>query len=654
MNMKTPILIPGIFNHPFTYLSNKKKIKPGEYVKVPFGKKEITGVTWIELEHTKKNINLKKIIRELKVPSINSKMLKFIVWFSKYNMVPIGMVLKLVVSDTFIVEKKFSQEYQKFNIYNQKSKIKLNKDQIKSLNKLKNFGRIFNVSVLEGVTGSGKTLVYFERIREIVNKGFQALILLPEIALTNQFKSRFFDFFGSEPAIWHSKISKKNKKIIWRGVVDNKIKVVIGARSSLFLPFKKLGIIIVDEEHDASYKQDEGVNYNARDMAITRASIENVPLHLVTSIPSVETYNNIINKKYNHTKLNKRFKNTPLPKFQLVDLSKNKPEKNKWIANATIEIAKEYLKNGEQVLFFLNRRGYSPFITCRNCSIKFVCPNCSINLNFHKKINKALCHYCGYSCLTKRKCKNNNLCELIMCGPGVERIHQELKIIFPDKKIEIFSSDTLKNQKITSQFISNVEDKKIDILVGTQLISKGFHFPKLNCIIVVDADFTSHGYDLRTSEKNVQLYHQLKGRAGRESHNSSLVFQTHTPEDSTLANISVNSADTFLRKEIILRKEKKLPPFYRLIALIISSKNESENYKYALKIKKHISKLNNLEVLGPVNAPIYKIKEKFRTRLLLRISKNNLIQSRLKNILDNINIPTKIKLAVDVDPTNFY
>ncbi len=652
--MKTPILIPGIFNHPFTYLSQKKKIRPGQYVKVSFGKKEITGIVWTELEHTKKNVNLKKIIRELKVPGISSQMIKFIFWFSKYNMVPIGMVLKLVISDAFINEKKFNQEYERFNIYKKNNKIRLNIEQARSLKKLKNFGKIFNVSVLEGVTGSGKTLVYFERIREIVNKGFQGLILLPEIALTDQFKNRFINFFGSEPAIWHSKISKKNKKIIWRGIVDNKIKIVIGARSSLFLPFRKLGIIIVDEEHDASYKQDEGINYNARDMAITRASIENIPVHLVTSIPSIETYNNIISKKYNHTKLNKRFKNTPLPKFQLVDLSKNKTEKNKWIANTTIDIAKEYLKKGEQVLFFLNRRGYSPFITCRNCLIKFVCPNCSINLNFHKNINKALCHYCGYSCLINRKCKNDDFCDLLMCGPGVERIFQELKIIFPDKKIEIFSSDTLKNQKITSEFISNVENKKIDILVGTQLISKGFHFSKLNCIIVVDADFTSHGYDLRTSEKNVQLYQQLKGRAGRESQNSSLVFQTHTPEDSTLANISVNSTDTFLSKEIILRKEKKLPPFCRLIALIISSKNQNENYKYALKIKNDISKLKNLEVLGPVNAPVYKIREKFRTRLLLRTSKNNLIQSRLKIILDNINIPTKIKLAVDVDPINFY
>ena len=251
--------------------------------------------------------------------------------------------------------------------------------------------------------------------------------MLPEIALTDQFSKRFKDFFGSEPAIWHSGISQKNKKIIWRGVIENKIKLVVGARSSLFLPFKKLGIVIVDEEHDVSYKQDEGVTYNARDMAITRCSLENIPIHLVTAIPSAETYNNILNNKYNFTSLSKRYKEASLPKFEIINLKKNPLPKGMWIAKKTIQKVDQHLKKGDQVLFFINRRGFAPFVICKKCNIKFECPNCSVNLIFHKSLGKLLCHYCGYKSLTKRMCKDNELCDILMCGPGVERVYTELK-----------------------------------------------------------------------------------------------------------------------------------------------------------------------------------------------------------------------------------
>jgi len=266
---------------------------------------------------------------------------------------------------------------------------------------------------LEGIAGSGKTLVYFERVRDIVGKGFQALILLPEIALTNQFSRRFKQFFGAEPAIWHSGTSKKNKSIIWKGISEGKVQIVIGARSSLFLPFKNLGIIIVDEEHDASYKQDEGVSYNARDMAITRASLENIPINLVTSIPSIETYNNIVNKKYYITKLNKRYREASLPNIEIINLHSEVLNKESWIANKTTSKVNQYLKKGDQVLFFLNRRGYAPFVICKKCGYKFQCPNCTVNLNFHRKLNKLLCHYCGHKSLLSRLCKDNKKCDLL-------------------------------------------------------------------------------------------------------------------------------------------------------------------------------------------------------------------------------------------------
>ena len=652
--MKIPVLFPKIFNYPFTYKSEiSDSLNPGDFVKAPFGSNEITGVVWPDEQKTEKNFKLKKIIKKINIPNLNSSMIKFISWFSRYNLVPLGMSLKMSLLNKNVVEKSFNHEFNKYKIKKNTIKLSLNAEQKKSLTFLKKIVDNYNVTVLEGITGSGKTLVYFERVRDIVGKGFQALILLPEIALTNQFSRRFKQFFGAEPAIWHSGTSKKNKSIIWKGITEGKVKIVIGARSSLFLPFKNLGIIIVDEEHDVSYKQDEGIAYNARDMAITRASLENIPINLVTSIPSVETYNNIVNKKYYFTKLKKRYKEASLPNFEIINLNTEKLNKGSWIANKTIKKVNQYLEKGDQVLFFLNRRGYSPFVICKKCGCKFQCPNCAVNLNFHKKLNKLLCHYCGHKSSLQRICKDMKECDLLFCGPGVERIFAELKSIYPDKKIEIFSSDTLKKNNFTNVLLKKVEKKKIDILIGTQLVSKGFHFPKLNCVVVVDGDFSSHGYDLRSAEKNVQLYHQLSGRAGRESKVSTIYFQTYTPDDEVLINITKNDPHAFLKKELFLRKEKKLPPFYRLISLIISGKDEQLIIKFATTIKSKLPKLNNVNILGPVLAPITKLRKKYRCRILIRCPKNLFIQKYLSLSLDKIKMTSGIKLEVDVDPVNF-
>ena len=652
--MKVPILFPKIFDYPFTYKSeSKEKLVPGDFVKAPFGSSEITGVVWPTEQKTLKQFKIKKISKRLNVQRLNPQMIKFIDWFSKYNLVPLGMTLKMCLLSKDAVETKFVEEFNKFKIKNVKKNILLNDEQKKSLAFIRSTGKKYNVTVIEGVTGSGKTLVYFSRIKDLIDRNLQALILLPEIALTNQFSTRFKEFFGVDPAIWHSGTSKKNKAIIWKGISEGNIKIVIGARSSLFLPFKKLGIIIVDEEHDASYKQDEGVSYNARDMAITRASIENIPINLVTSIPSIETYNNIINKKYNITKLSRRYKEASLPNIEIINLHSEVLTKNSWIADTTIKKVNHYLDKGEQVLFFLNRRGYAPFVICKKCGYKFHCPNCAINLNFHKKLNKLLCHYCGYKSELSRDCKDNKKCDLLFCGPGVERIFSELKKIYPNKKIQIFSSDTLEKNKLTGELIKQVEKNKIDILVGTQLLSKGFHFAKLNCIVVVDSDFTSHGYDLRSAEKNVQLYHQLSGRAGREGNISSVFFQTYTPDDEVLINICKNNPHSFLKKELLLRKEKKLPPFYRLISLIISGTNENLIMKFATNIKSKLPQLKEVNILGPVLAPITKIRKQFRCRILIRYPKSLFIQKYLSESLNKIKITPGIKLEVDVDPINF-
>jgi len=651
--MKIPVLFPKIFDHPFTYKSEiSETLKSGDFVKAPFGSSEITGVIWPHEQKTQKKFQIKKISKKINVKNLNSSMIEFISWFSKYNLVPLGMSLKMCLLNKDVVEKKFNKEFDKFNFNLSENKFSLNDEQKKSLSFIRKIGNSYNVTVIEGVTGSGKTIIYFKRIKDFLDKGQQALILLPEIALTNQFSRRFQEFFGAEPAIWHSGTTKKNKSIIWKGVTEGKIKIVLGARSSLFLPFKNLGIIIVDEEHDASYKQDEGISYNARDMAITRASLENIPINLVTSIPSVETYNNIINKKYHVTKLKKRYKEASFPNFEIINLHSEVLDKGTWIAKKTIKRVNAYLKKGDQVLFFLNRRGYSPFVVCKKCGYKFHCPNCAVNLNYHKKINKLLCHYCGHKSSLFRLCNDKKNCDLLFCGPGVERIFAEIKKIYPNKNIEIFSSDTLE-KKTSNSLLKKVEKKEIDILIGTQLLSKGFHFPKLNCIVVVDSDFSSHGYDLRSAEKNIQLYHQLIGRAGREGKKSTIYFQTYTPEDEILLSISKNDPHEFLNKELLLRKEKKLPPFYRLISIIVSGNNEALVMKFATNVKSNLPKINEVNVLGPVLAPITKLRRRYRCRILIRCPKNLFIQKYLVQSLNKIKKKYGIKLEVDVDPINF-
>ena len=651
--MKVPVLIPKLFNFPFTYNTEANRpLKVGDIVIVPFGKKEEIGVVWDREQTSQKKIKIKNIVKKIEKISIDRKLVDFINWFSMYNLTSKGMVLKMCLGDKKNILRLENERFEK-NIF-KKKKYNLNLEQKISLKDLKKFSEKASVSVLQGVTGSGKTLVYFERIKDTLIKNKQALVLLPEIFLTNQFNDRFKEYFGYEPSVWHSKISLKKKRQIWQGVIKNKIQLVIGARSSLLLPFKNLGLIIVDEEHDASYKQSEGLIYNARDMAISRSSFEKIPIHLVTSVPSLETFNHIKNKKYNHTEIKNRFSHYPLPDTKIINLNAKKLKKNEFISEEALTLVNEYLKKDEQILFFLNRRGYSPFLVCKNCGYKHSCPDCSIYLTFHKSINKLICHHCGFKTNKDRNCKKEKKnCEFNMYGPGVEKIYDELKIKFPKKNIKIFSSDFLSNKKESINTIKQIEDNKINILVGTQMISKGFNFPKLNCIVVIDADFSGKGYDLRTTEKNIQLYNQLSGRAGRFSKKSLIIYQTITPSSETLKDIIAKNPEQFLINELILRKQNKLPPFYRLISLIILSETENYSLRGAQEIKKKLMLIKDIDVLGPVNSPIFKVKRRFRTRLLIRSKKTQLIQKKIGHLLKNLKISKKIKLMVDVDPINF-
>ena len=650
--MNFPILLPNIFNHPFTYKSDLK-LNIGDFVEVPFGKTKIIGVVWDNFEKNQnKNFKIKKIIRKLEIPKLKKKTINFLNWFSEYNIVPKGMALKLTLLSGRPVKKLDNKFYKDFSFKLKKNSFELNVEQKESLKEMNNMNKKFNVHVLQGTTGSGKTIVYFETLKHILQKGYQGLIMLPEIGLTNQFEKKFFEFFGFKAAIWHSGISKKNKEIIWSGITNGEISVVIGARSSLFLPFKNLGLIIVDEEHDQSYKQDEGIIFNARDMAISRASFENIPINLITSVPSIETYENIKKKKYTSSKLVRRYQNASLPNYEIINLNNVKMDKQSWLSKEIIQKVNFHLNKNDQVLFFLNRRGFSPSVLCKKCFNNFSCPNCSINLVYHKNKNNLLCHYCGFKSFLKRECSKEGFCEFIFCGPGVERISEEVKKSFPSKKIEIFSSDTM-NKKSSKEKLEKIINNEIEILVGTQLISKGFHFPNLNCIVVVDIDLSLMGHDLRSAEKNLQLYHQLSGRAGRTGSPSTIYFQTYNFNTKLIDDITNKNPEIFLDKEIEIRKKNNLPPFQRFISLILTGNKENELEKEALKFKLFISNNINGKILGPVSAPIFKLKSKYRVRLLIRGAKTLQLQNSLASIIPKYKFASGIKLSVDVDPISF-
>ena len=650
--MKYPILLPNIFNHPFTYES-KINLKVGDFVLVPFGKSKITGIVWDEFEkNNNKKFKIKNVLRKLDVSPLKKNTINFLNWFAEYNLIPKGMALKLILLSSNAIEKKEKKIYEPFDNKIKKNSIKLSLSQNKSLEKMNSSNKKFRVHVLQGTTGSGKTLVYFEALKPLIEKGFQGLILLPEIGLTSQFEQKFLEYFGFNPAIWHSGISKKKKEIIWSGISSGEIKIIIGARSSLFLPFKQLGIIIVDEEHDQSFKQDEGVTYNARDMAISRAAFENIPINLITAVPSIETFENIKKGKYEVSRLSERYKNAALPNFEIINLNDTKLEKQSWLSNKIIEKVNFHLEKKDQVLFFLNRRGFSPNVLCNKCFTTFSCPNCTINLVYHKKKNNLLCHYCGFKSNLSRDCVKDGKCEFIFSGPGVERISEEVKRKFPDKKIEIFSSDTM-NKKDSKEKIQKIINNETQILVGTQLISKGFHFPYLNCIVVVDIDLSSQGHDLRGAEKNLQLYHQLSGRAGRTGKPATVYFQTYENNSKMISELTNENPDIFLDRELEIRKKNNLPPYQRFISLILTGENENKLEKEAFNFKNFIENKIEGKILGPVNAPLFRLKKKFRIRFLIRGPKSMKMQTSLAKIIPKYKFSNGIKLSVDVDPINF-
>ena len=512
----------------------------------------------------------------------------------------------------------------------------------------------FSATLLDGVPGAGKTEVYFEAIAAALAEGRQVLVLLPEIALTAQWLKRFEDRFGAVPASWHSDLTSLERRETWRGIANGRVKVVVGARSALFLPFPNLGLIVVDEEHDGSFKQEDGVTYNARDMAVVRARLVSAPIVLASATPSLESVTNVTAGRYDALHLPARHGGQQLASLFAVDLRRNPPARGHWLSPPVVEAMKQTLEAGEQVLLFLNRRGYAPITLCRACGRGLECPQCSAWLVEHRFRRTLVCHHCGHSERPALACKHCGATDqFVACGPGVERLAEEAHALFPGSRLELFTSDTLVSRHEAAAAVERMIAGEIDILIGTQMAAKGHHFPNLTLVVVVDADLGLNGGDLRAAERTFQLLYQVAGRAGREDRPGRALVQTHMPEHPVMQALVANNRDRFVAAELADRAAAGMPPYGRLASLIVSGPDPAAVDNVCAAIARRAPHQPGITVLGPSTAPLALLRGRHRRRLLLKAGRDVAVQPLLHAWLAQIGLPGSVRLQIDVDPYSF-
>ncbi len=508
--------------------------------------------------------------------------------------------------------------------------------------------------LLDGVTGSGKTETYFEAIAESLRKGRQTLVLLPEIALTEAFLRRFEERFGAPPVVWHSSLKSTERRRAWRAIAAGTAQVVVGARSALFLPYANLGLIVVDEAHEISFKQDDGVRYNARDVAVMRARFESIPVVLASATPALESLQMAESGVYERLVLPIRFGGARMPQIETVDLTAEKPERGRWLAPRLVEAMRERLERHEQSLLFLNRRGFAPLTLCRHCGFRFQCPNCSAWLVEHRLSRRLACHHCGHETPPPERCPECGEPDcLVACGPGVERIAHEVEELLPEARIAVATSDTLNTPEKAAEFVAMVEAGAIDVIVGTQLVTKGFHFPELTLVGVVDADLGLEGGDLRAAERTYQQIAQVSGRAGRGAKPGEVMIQTRHPDAVVISALAAGDRDAFYAAETEARRHAGAPPFGRWAAIIVSSEDQAEAREAAGRIGAARPNLPDVAILGPAPAPMALLRGRHRYRLLLNARRSAELQQVIRDWLGALQFPQGVRVAVDIDPYSF-
>lgn len=710
------VLLPGGVPGPFDYAKGGHDLKRGDIVGVPLGRREVVGVVWGpgtgEVGHNR----LKAVSQVFDAPALPPLLCDFLDWMAGYVVAPQGAVLALALRSaalepprTRTLFRRGPLEPARMTPARQKVLLaaadglarspaewaEMAGASVATVKGLIEAGALeavevpmfrdpaipdaehmhvllsdaqrgvandlvaaldsgFSAALLDGVTGSGKTETYFEAVAEVIRRGGQALILLPEIALTHQFMDRFEARFGCRPSEYHSDVKGPERARVWRAAADGSARVVVGARSSLFLPYADLKLIIVDEEHDSAFKQEEGVIYHARDMAVMRARMGAIPILMASATPSLETWVNASQGRYRHLTLPARFGVAVMPDVQLIDLRRDRPPSQRYLSPPLEAAIEETLARREQSLLFLNRRGYAPLNICQECGHRIECPNCSSWLVEHRFRAKLTCHHCGYERARPRTCPQcSSVNSIASSGPGVERIAEEVTHLWPEARVAIASSDVLHGPKQTQDALARMADGTIDILIGTQIVAKGHNFPNLTLVGVVDADLGLSGGDPRARERTFQLLHQVAGRAGRAEKPGRALLQTHQPEDRLMRAIAAGDRDAFLTLEAEDRERLGFPPFGRFAALILSSADEPLLESYARDLASAAPHAEGATVWGPAPALMARLRGRTRLRFLVKTQRNFRIQDFVRTWLAALPPPGKIRLSVDIDPQSF-
>lgn len=653
-NSVVQILLPIAVDRPFDYaLPADIDCAVGDLVEVPFRGKTAMGMVW-EREATDYSGQLKGVIRRLDLPGISAENREFITWVSRYNLAPLGMVLKMMLP---VALEQRAKIRKKLDIgmpsLDHEGVISLSEDQAiaaSTIQKSIETGS-FQAFLLDGVTGSGKTEVYLSAMETALKQGKQIAVLLPEIALTTQWLNRFHRRFGIEPLQWHSGLTPSLRQQTWTAILEGRAPVIVGARSALFLPYPNLGLVIVDEEHDPSYKQEEQVLYQARDMAVVRAKLSKIPIVLVSATPSLETVTNVEQGRYQHLVLKNRHGGANMPTIQTIDM-RHYP--HNWISPPLQDAIARSLEAKEQIMLFLNRRGYAPLTLCRACGHRLMCPTCTSWLVEHKRNGRLQCHQCGYNVplpSTCPECKAESA--LIACGPGVERIHEQISKTFPMARCEMLTSDMLSTPQQIHDFIRRVADHEVDIIIGTQILAKGHHFPMMTLVGVVDADLGLSGGDLRACERTYQLLHQVSGRAGREQRPGRVLLQTFNPDHPVMAALAAQDRDGFIDAEKAEREVRLMPPFGRLGAVIISGTDARQVESCAKNLMRSAPIHPEMTILGPVPAPLTQLRGRYRWRFLVKTAKSAPLQQMLSSWVGGVKPTGNIRVTVDIDPYSF-
>jgi primosomal protein N' (replication factor Y) len=707
------VLIPNVVNSGYDYRLNAPA-KIGDFVRVSIMNKPYVGVI-IGAGDSGLSVDKIKDVREVfsAMPGLSENDLKWIAKMSEWTMMPMGAVLKLIVNvpDAFaaprqellysyvaggrmtesrqaVADAYSSNDSEPMSVsdiqnislvsaavvramikngnllpdetrdivkessfkheYRDTGNVKLNDEQQRAANAIDADG--FKVFLLDGITGSGKTQVYFDSAWRAYAAGKSVLLMMPEIALTAQFMHRFENRFGEKPVVWHSNLTAARRRDIWRGVTMGEIRIVVGTRSALFLPWQNLGLVVVDEEHDGSYKQEDMGNYHARDMAILRAAISGFPVVLASATPSLETMKNVKTGRYAQLHLTSRFGGATMPTIETIDMRREKSEGH--LSPTLCKAIDETLNQKQQIMLFINRRGFAPIIQCKKCGWVAKCPDCDVGMTYHKRLGKMLCHICGRTepmPATCPDCKN----EISMRGAGLEKIQEEVNEKFPNAKTALVSSDTMMSRQALERLVSQMESGEIDIVIGTQILAKGHHFPNLTLVGVVDADMGLFGADFRAGEHTFQQLFQVAGRAGRGEIPGKVLLQTYQPDHPVMQAICASDRDSFMDNDMAARSAAKMPPFGQLIAIIVESMREDALQKYCAALAAAAPVLSGAKIMGPIAAQVYQIRNWYRMRFLVSGDERANLQPAVKRWLDKVKQPSNVRVKIDVNPQNF-